>query len=30
MHMKFSFVKNDTSTYWDEIGLILITRAFDS
>lgn len=23
--MKFSFVKNDTTTYWDEIGLILIT-----
>lgn len=23
--MKFSFVKNDTTTYWDEIWLILIT-----
>ena len=23
--MKFSFVKNDTSTYWDEICLSLIT-----
>lgn len=23
--MKFSFVKNDTTTYWDEICLILIT-----
>ena len=22
--MKFSFVKNDTTTYWDEIWLILI------
>ncbi len=23
--MKFSFTKNDKSTYWDEIGLIVIT-----
>lgn len=23
--MKFSFVKNDTTTYWDEIWLSLIT-----
>lgn len=23
--MKFSFTKNDTTTYWDEVGLILIT-----
>lgn len=23
--MKFSFVKNDVTTYWDEVGLILIT-----
>ncbi len=25
--MKFSFVKNDVSTYWDEIALSLITLA---
>lgn len=25
MHMKFSFIKNDITTYWDEIGLSLIT-----
>ena len=23
--MKFSFTKNDTTTYWDEVGLIIIT-----
>ncbi len=23
--MKFSFFKNDVTTYWDEVGLIIIT-----